>query len=484
MSYEKAKRYIERELSHLKSIKNDKEERYIIRDSITFLKQKQRDINKLIKKEAKQTYILNEVFDENKLLKQKNKELKEELKEKNKELKDELKKLHKQKKETDTRLKTEIMTNKYNNKELKQQLKAQKKELQTKIKQHQLTEKRKEDTKIRIFSVTLNVWQLEKQEKTRKTNKRKNNRDTIIHNGIPHCRMIKNRQLHIKGRISFLKQYNNVLVENKNINDDKHKNGKYKRLVEYIADTFKDVDKRRSIRHLLITYASLIKVTINDEETAPEPYDPVNTDLHDNINNHSIFFKYIDYKINPDATTFSELITSQPERIQNSCYVNIIYDTYCESIKKLIKEDSQRNKINESKKFSIEKLCEMCNIKHATENIGLSLQKSLKFFEYYRLGLKAINIFGDTVMNYEPQTFSHKISPRTLYILVHNDHCYKLECNINNHSIFFKYIDYKINPDATTFSELITSQPERIQNSCYVNIIYDTYNEPIGKLIK
>ena len=92
MSYEKAKRYIEKELNDLKAMKNDKEQRYIIKDSIKFLKQKQRDINKLIKKEEKQQYKLNEVFDENNLLKQKNKELETELKQKHKELEDELKK--------------------------------------------------------------------------------------------------------------------------------------------------------------------------------------------------------------------------------------------------------------------------------------------------------------------------------------------------------------------------------------------------------
>ncbi len=111
MSYEKAKIYIKRELNDLKSMKNDKEQRDIIKDSIKFLNQKQRDINKLIKKEQQQRYKLNEVFGENKHLKQKNKELKAKLEA-------ELKHVRKQKKETDTRLKAEIMTNKYKNKEL------------------------------------------------------------------------------------------------------------------------------------------------------------------------------------------------------------------------------------------------------------------------------------------------------------------------------------------------------------------------------
>ena len=68
----------------------------------------------------------------------------------------------------------------------------------------------------------------------------------------------------------------------------------------------------------------------------------------------------------------------------------------------------------------------------------ISLTKSKKFFEKYRLGLKAIDLFGNIIYKYpddkdlETFNYSHKITPRTLYVLIHNNHCYKLTCNKNS----------------------------------------------------
>ena len=166
------------------------------------------------------------------------------------------------------------------------------------------------------------------------------------------------------------------------------------------------------------------------EKNTKSNHKPITTELHDNINNHSICFKYIDYEINKDAKTFDELVNTEEETIKNSCYVDLLLKTYKPSIEKRIKTNSRKSKNNSDIYLTVEKICQLCSIKYKKDNIGLSLQKSIKFFETYKVGLKAIDIFGNDIMTYTPSIYNTHISPRTLYILVHNNHCYKLNCNV------------------------------------------------------
>ncbi len=71
MPYERALRYIERELSDLKN-KNNK---MMIQDSTKLLKKKRTEINRKIKKQEKQSTYVDVLLDENKQLKQTIKEL-------------------------------------------------------------------------------------------------------------------------------------------------------------------------------------------------------------------------------------------------------------------------------------------------------------------------------------------------------------------------------------------------------------------------
>ena len=73
MSYERALRYIAQELNDLKAIRKNKSNKKFIIDSTKLLKQKQKEINKKIKQ--LENIKIDNVFDENKQLKQ---ELKEE----------------------------------------------------------------------------------------------------------------------------------------------------------------------------------------------------------------------------------------------------------------------------------------------------------------------------------------------------------------------------------------------------------------------
>ena len=61
--------------------------------------------------------------------------------------------------------------------------------------------------------------------------------------------------------------------------------------------------------------------------------------------------------------------------------------------------------------------------------MGLSLNNSLIFFKKYILGLKAIDIFINMIISYSHETYNRNVNPRTLYIFVNNNHCYRLNCN-------------------------------------------------------
>ena len=118
-----------------------------------------------------------------------------------------------------------------------------------------------------------------------------------------------------------------------------------------------------------------------------EYFNPTTNALFDNVNNYSIYFKYIKYDINKDAKTFSDLMNNSNENdIENSCYINVIFQTYENAINKLIKPDGRNKRSNVDKIFTIENLCQLCNIKYKEFSMGLSLKNSKPFFEKYRLG--------------------------------------------------------------------------------------------------
>ena len=81
---------------------------------------------------------------------------------------------------------------------------------------------------------------------------------------------------------------------------------------------------------------------------------------------------------------------------------------------------------------------------------------------------------------YEPRKYNSNIKPRTLYILVHNDHCFKLNCNI-------KSFEQLINDLKTIEKKLdVTAQyplPKEI-NVDKVNTIYiDNLNDVVPHII-
>ncbi|DAC81521.1 TPA_asm: PolB-S1H [Capsaspora MELD virus 1] len=61
---------------------------------------------------------------------------------------------------------------------------------------------------------------------------------------------------------------------------------------------------------------------------------------------------------------------------------------------------------------------------------GVSLEIMMNFFKKYRLRLVAFDRHMDLIDFYEPEEMNHNIAPSTLYIMVHNTHCYRLNRDI------------------------------------------------------
>ena len=299
-------------------------------------------------------------------------------------------------------------------------------------------QKRSEIMKMRTYSLECTLWQeIEDTEVDLNKLKTKTGKNIIKSryryiNGQT-CKKVFSSMLLIvktnrtKGKGDFKEKYNGKIIPV--VLNDKN----FKNLFDILSTDKHFVDKWR-YRYLTSIDYNFIEIhNIDEKSNETTNFNPAINEIHDNINNYSIYFNYINYNLNENAKTFDELMNNARETdIENSCYVQLLYDTYKEPIAKRYKNDSQRSKFNENKLLTIEKICNICGIKYKQTNMGLSLEKSVQFFKTYKLGLKAIDLFGNIIKEYKPEKYNSRISPRTLYILIHNNHCYKLNCNIKS----------------------------------------------------
>ena len=306
-----------------------------------------------------------------------------------------------------------------------------KQEIQQKIDKYQNLRKEitstLEDNKPHKYNITVDIYEKFSEDTTqarkRKTDKRRKIKDTYpVHDGETLRLLFKNEQYQITANDLFKKQYEGAKTTMDKetwkylinvLRQDRAFNARY----EFQEDT--------SFTFFLIHVKHVTKVL------APRKKKLVDIPLHDSGNNNAVFFKYIDYDYNKNAKTFKELFNFSEESYKNSCFIELIMKVYKKEIEKNINESSRQKKDNDKKRLTVENLCELCGIKCKSQNIGLSVKQSVKFFEKYRLGLKAIDIFGNEIEggNYTPEKVNTHIYPRTLYILVHNNHCYRLNCN-------------------------------------------------------
>jgi hypothetical protein len=94
--------------------------------------------------------------------------------------------------------------------------------------------------------------------------------------------------------------------------------------------------------------------------------------------------------------------------------------------------------------------------------LGLSIRQSLAFFEKFRLGLDVVNVSRAILYTYTPKVINKDLSPSRLQILIHNNHCYKL-----NDSARFKLQKMKtkteLNNDLDKISTLVISNKYHIR---------------------
>ena len=125
-----------------------------------------------------------------------------------------------------------------------------------------------------------------------------------------------------------------------------------------------------------------------------------------------VYNQYLDISI-------SEKILNN--EIANSCYVNLIVKKY----------KKQLNGKNKKYKFVLNHytLCELCEIDYKNDNIGLSINKSINFFQKFNIGLCVYGPFG-LIYKYKPSTPNKNINSRSLYIYIQNNHCYEINKDI------------------------------------------------------
>ena len=90
-------------------------------------------------------------------------------------------------------------------------------------------------------------------------------------------------------------------------------------------------------------------------------------------------------------------------------------------------------------------LCQIMEVENKEQDLGLSIRASLKFFQKFHLGLVVVNIYDDVIFKYVPEIKYNNINPHTLYVLVYNSHCYRLNSHENSfvHKLNLKNVVYE-----------------------------------------
>ena len=267
--------------------------------------------------------------------------------------------------------------------------------------------------------------------------------------------------------------YNNFVIKNKQIILDNSGNLTKQQQKLAFYNTTKDFTnlisickKDENFNIMYNKYGSYIDAIYlydaNAISTQTYPFDLITTDIYQSIDNNAVCFKHIDYTLNKDAKFFKDMFhfTDVNKNVSsnlkaNSCYFNLIIATYKEAIKNVV--------VNNKKCYedlTPERLCNIMNIENKEQDLGLSIRTSLKFFQKFHLGLVVVNIYDEVIYKYAPEKFNKNISPRTLYVLVYNNHCFRLDSNENS---FTKKLNNKeiIDLEKETYDNLKNSISSR-----------------------
>ena len=236
------------------------------------------------------------------------------------------------------------------------------KELETRIKEHPVTverKKKREVNKPTNFTLQVTLWKEidnKEEEKTKTRNDIKTFSGTM--GDVTMIKLLKEKNFTIKAPQSFKQTYNNTYTfqfyeKYLGLQTDKSKyveGAKFHKLLGYLKS-----DKNFK-KHFIITfgYIDMIEVTnVVQQESPKTNFNPVNAENFKSSTLNSICFKYIDYNLNKNAKTFSEMLdrteVQKDTDVDNSCYVNLIVNTYNVSIQKRFKPEGKKAESNKQK---------------------------------------------------------------------------------------------------------------------------------------
>ena len=174
----------------------------------------------------------------------------------------------------------------------------------------------------------------------------------------------------------------------------------------------------------------IIKDVVEQHQDKKKKYKPLNNRLFSHILSNAIYHKDVSFKLNRDAETFGDMFSHNYDGYiednfkANSCYLNAIVDRFHQAFERRNSDGSRK-----FKPLTYEMLCSVIGIQYKSQDIGITIHESDKFFEKFKLGLDVLNEFGELLHSYRPpdSKLNPNIKPQVLRILLYNNHCETLD---------------------------------------------------------
>lgn len=243
-------------------------------------------------------------------------------------------------------------------------------------------------------------------------------------------------QLHYEGIFSYvqdkLKKFDTgkFYYVDMSLTGDDIKRSKGRHLYEMIMESF---DHRYNFHGMFLSGLGFVVLRSKTEIGTIKKYDPVNMLLAAEA--PKITHKYITYETddNPKSikNLFNEPLNSYLEKNykENSCIYTMLINTYRDKIETLKLEGRYGKDVTLTYEY-------IWNIIHPNESydekkaLRESITNMTPFFEKFHIKVTAITKDYRIVYQYIPKSLNKNLFPTSLYLLIHNDHCYRLNSGL------------------------------------------------------
>lgn len=166
-------------------------------------------------------------------------------------------------------------------------------------------------------------------------------------------------------------------------------------------------------------------------------HNPLTKPMTDSTNQSKIMNKYIEYKRPENPEDFKQLLgeVDMNDYIKENfkdeaCAFTAIINAYSASFEKL-KLSGRYPKVEMTYQWLWNFFFpdEPYNEEQA---MGLSIEQMTRFFEHFHLKFICMDVYYNVIHSYTPVVLNRYISPKCLYILYHNKHCYQLNSKIKS----------------------------------------------------